>query len=476
MHSLNTSMKESYKTELIFLVLLIILIIAPSLWISIYNHPCSDDFGLNVKMQGRNIFEIVYDFYFTWGGSYVGVFIQALSQPSEIIGFKVVPMLIILLFIGSFYFMLHVFFQEKFSSAEKIAGALIAFSLFFLQIDAPNETIYWVMSASAYQAGYLLFVVFVSLIILWLRKQYIFKSRKTHYSLILLFSLLTTGHIANIGLITLGTCGLLIIYVFFKHRYLLIPSIVLFGVAIIGFSIFFFAPGNFIRGGELSQERDLITHFLLSAKTYFSYLTRWLSHSFFILSSFIFVFMTVHKKAISPTNIPFLIPFAITLTVSYSFMFLPQYTVGYIAGRHIDMAYLFFLCGWFLTLYSMVSNYHQSFLRASDASAYYVKVACLIGVLLIVFPTPTSNERKLIEDIVRQTAQKYDEERNQRHLEVLEKKKQGQRYLVLKPLQHKPFMLFKQDLFPNSQHWYNKMFADYYGLDSVKVEVSLSEN
>ncbi len=455
---------------------MLILIVLPSMWISIYNHPCSDDFGLNVKMQGRNVFEMVHDFYFTWGGSYVGVFIQALTQPSEIIGFKVVPMLIILLFIGSFYFMLHVFFGEKFSSAEKIAGALIAFSLFFLQIDAPNETIYWVMSASAYQAGYLLFVIFVSLIILWLREQYIFKSRKTHYSLILLFSLLTTGHIPNIGLITLGTCGLLITYVFFNHKHLLIPSIVLFGVSIIGFSIFFFAPGNFIRAGELSQERDLITPFLLSAKTYFSYLTRWFSHSFFILSSFIFVFMTVHKRAVASANIPFLIPFSITLVVSYSFMFLPQYTVGYIAGRHIDMAYLFFLCGWFLTLYALVSNYPQSFLTVSDASASYLKFACLIGILLTLFPTPTSNERKLIEDIVRQTARKYDEERNQRHLEVLKKKKQGQAYLVLKPLQNKPFMLFKQDLFPNPKHWYNRMFADYYGLDSVKVEVSLPEN
>ncbi|GAB4199969.1 MAG: hypothetical protein OHK0057_18260 [Thermoflexibacter sp.] len=456
---------------------MLIFIIVPAMWVSIYNHPCSDDFGLNVKMRGRNLFEFVYDFYLTWGGSYVGVFLQALSQPSEVIGFKIVPILVILLFIGSFYFMLHIFFGEKFSFTEKIMGALIAFCLFFLQIDAPNETIYWVMSASAYQAGYLLFILFVGLIILWLRKQYIFKSSSIHYGLLLLFAVLTTGHIANIGLITLGTCGLLIIYVFFKRRHLLFSSFILLVVALIGFSIFFFAPGNFIRGGGLSQERDLIAHLLLSAKTYFSYLTRWFANSFFILSSFIFVFVVVQKKAISSTKIFFLISFSITLIFSYSFMFLPQYTVGYIAGRHIDMAYLFFLGGWFLTLYFLVSNYHHFFLEASlDASVAYLKTACLIGTLLILFPTPPSNERKLIEDIVRQTAKKYDEERNQRHLEVIQKKKQGQRYLVLKPLQHKPFMLFKQDLSPKPQHWYNQMFAHYYGLDSVKVEVLLPQN
>lgn len=147
-------LKLIYKySGLIFLLCMLILIIVPAMWVSIYNHPCSDDFGLNVKMQGRNIFELVYDFYLTWGGAYVGVFFQALLQPSEVIGFKIVPILIILLFIGSFYFMLHIFFGEKFSFTEKIMGALIAFCLFFLQIDAPNETIYWVMSASAYIAG-----------------------------------------------------------------------------------------------------------------------------------------------------------------------------------------------------------------------------------------------------------------------------------------------------------------------------------
>ncbi|SFF28378.1 DUF6056 family protein [Thermoflexibacter ruber] len=464
-------LKLIYKhSSLIFLLCMLILIIVPAMWVSIYNHPCSDDFGLNVKMQGRNIFELVYDFYLTWGGAYVGVFFQALLQPSEVIGFKIVPILIILLFIGSFYFMLHIFFGEKFSFTEKIMGALIAFCLFFLQIDAPNETIYWVMSASAYQAGYLLFILFVGLIILWLRKQYIFKSFSIHYSLLLLFAVLTTGHIANIGLITLGTCGLLIIYVFFKHRHLLFSSFILLAVALVGFGIFFFAPGNFIRGGGLSQERDLIAHLLLSAKTYFSYLTRWFANSFFVLSSFIFMLIAVQKKAMSTTNISFLILFFITLGISYSFMFLPQYTVGYIAGRHIDMAYLFFLSGWFLTLYFLVSNYHQFFSEVSDLSVAYLKIACLIGALLILFPTPASNERKLIEDIVRQTAKKYDEERNQRHLEVMQKKKQGQKYLVLKPLQHKPFMLFKQDLFPTPQHWYNQMFAHYYGLDSVRIE------
>jgi hypothetical protein len=455
------------KSEIIFQVAIIILIIIPLLYLSIYNHPHADDFELIQNVKNKNPFQIVYDFYFKWSGSYIGVFIQSIFQPTTIGGFKIVPFFIILLYIGSFYYIIHIFFAKQLSWKEKLGGTLIGFALFFSKMNSPAETLYWVMSALAYQTSYLLYIVLIGIMITWLRGNYIMQNEQFHKVLLVIFTLLTTGHTANISLLTVASCLVLVIYTYLYHHQLKFFAWVLLGISLIGFAIFFFAPGNFARIGFSSHKKDLWLSLIVSAKMYFSYLTYWFSNGFFILTTFLFLFLIIEKKVMTTTKIPFFIPFILVFGVTYSFLFLPYYTVGYVSARHVDMGYLFFIIGWFISIYYLVSDLTNRNIIFAIPSSSYIRIACWIGVILLIFSIPQSNQRRLLEDVFKGTAQKFDIEMNNRYQEVINKKTQGEKYIVLDSLQNQPFTIFQQDMSISPRHWHNKGFSAYFGIDSV---------
>jgi hypothetical protein len=443
------------------------------MWVSIYNHPFADDFWLTNYLidNNKNPFKVAYLLYMNWTGVYSGFFIQALLQPTNIIGFKIMPIVLIILYLASFYYILHVFAGNRLSTKEKIIGCLILYVLFFSHMSGVSQGIYWVMSSIAYTFGYLLTVLLIGFTANLFKRRFIFNSFKKHFILTLFICFVTVGANSNTAILSVAYLSIFVIYTYLYQKKLLPYASLLFIFSLLCFCIVMVAPGNFVRfKAQNTENYSLIESIFTSLKLSFSFISQWLNNGFFILATTLFTFILIEKKIISKDHIHPIFPILIAFGVFYSWLFFPIKIVGQAGHRHMNMAYLYFILGWFVSIYYLISYMvNKKFFTLPEIGNGLKKTTYILGIMLLFVHSPHYNQRMLYEDLFRGTAKRFDEEMYARYKKIEKEKTKGNKYIVFEKIKNRPYTLFTGDMQNDVNNYYNKDFSKYFGLDSVRI-------
>lgn len=461
-------------------------IIAPLVYIARYNHAGSDDFQVSGLLMHTGSVLKTATVLMQRSAAYTGVFLQALLQPADIegIGFKLVPVGIIATYLMTFYTLAAAFLPQS-RTDERICFALACFSVFFRLTESPMQTFFWSMSAIIYTSGYFVFAIFILMLVRYLlrvnsadngldsaqniigRLQIIFTEGFGMYAAMAILMLLTIGFSGVVSLLTVGLCAGAWVYVVLngpKQKQLPLAFLLLGALLLLVYLLG--APGSLRRIAESGSpswtERPIIAPAIFAFNMYRDYLAKWFSDSLFMLGSLALVFWLSEKRAMPQLRLPVWLPFAASIVCGYLWFFVPKFSVGYIASRHADMALVFFITGWLVSL-----TYGAAFLRERLSGSLWRPVIFAAMLLTLLLPQYVSNMRFLWTDICSGAAAQHDKEMKRRY--ALMRTHRG-KAVELPPLQTYPITIYKGDLEADTAYWVNRAFARYFGQTAVSVK------
>ncbi|WP_448520485.1 hypothetical protein [Rhodoflexus sp.] len=444
--------------------------ILPLFYIARYNHAGADDFevsGLLVRTQ--SIWQTAMALM-ERSAAYTGVFAQAIFQPADVqgIGFRVVPVAIILTYLATFFVGIRSLLSRNSLQTYGLL-ALGFFAVFFRLMESPAQTFFWSMSAIAYASSYTLAIVFLVLLGRYLSSE---QARITQFGLLFLAMVAALGTHPVVSLLIVGLCVGALCYAGWQgQRQLYLPLGLLLVVAVVLLGLILAAPGSLRRISESGHQgwldRPVLSPLYFAFNMYRDYVAKWLSDSLFMLSSLALVAWLIEKRITPRLPMPLWLPFVLTFGFGYMWFAVPKLLVNYIALRQIDTGIAFFLTGWLVSLVYVAAFIRRQWVVGETGTWLRpVVFAAMIATLLL--PQYVSNMRFLWVDIRSGTAARYDAEVKSRY-HVIGLSRAEKKVLVLDSLQAMPTMIYKGDLEVNSNYWLNRSFASYFGIAAVTV-------
>ena len=320
--------------HLIIPALLCVISIIPFFVISIYSRPSADDFSysyplFNLIKSGnydlllliKESFSMMANFYRSWQGTYSSAILMSL-QPG-IFGDKYY-------FIGTIFLivLLYICLYKLFSVINKRIIdncvptwfiSLLFLTIFLLTVPYLNQCLYWLCGAYHYVPFFALDLLIVSYAI-----DYLYEDNKDKKikDIILssIFSFIVSGGNQVTSLLNLLILCLFILYSFYrkKDKGLLITLV----IALVGFFIMFFAPGNSVRQSNTTKSSAIIA-IINSFKGGLKYALRWPNASwFFFIILMVVLLLPFINKFEYKLRIHPIILIVITICL-YSAMFCP---------------------------------------------------------------------------------------------------------------------------------------------------------
>ncbi|MCS7019951.1 MAG: hypothetical protein RMJ87_12765 [Cytophagales bacterium] len=464
------------RLPLIYAFAVIILIIAPLLYISRYNHAGADDFEVSgLLMHTQSIWQTAMALM-KRSAAYTGVFAQALFQPSDVqgIGFRLVPICIILAYLLTFYGGIAALLPQQSTFQERLLIAVSCFAIFFRLMESPMQTIFWSMSAIAYASSYVLAVGFATALV-----SYLCTSSESSvpsfvsYGVVGIAMLMAMGVQPVVSVLTVGLCIGVWLYALLrsyrKEKRLFLGLLVL--MALLALAYLLTAPSTARRLSEggvsnLAQLR-LLSSAIFAFNMYRDYLAKWLSDSLLMLSSVVFVLWLVQKRIVPRLPIPIWMPFAATWFVGFLWFWIPKLLVSYIAARHMDMALVFFMTGWGVSLFYLAALVGQR-CAVAEKNTWLLNLVFAAMLLTLLLPQYVSNMRQVWIDIDSGSAAQHDAEIKRRY--AVMRLAGANELIALDTLQAMPLTIYKGDLIADTADWSNRAFAHYFQRRTVTVK------
>lgn len=203
----------------------------------------ADDYSVG-KLSGSSfgvLMEHAVDHYFHWGGGYTPTIVITLMGLPDIIWRLVITGMMALIIA-----MASRLITKGQAGKKRWLVALVMWLLFFgASIHLTRETIYWLDGSMAY-----LFSAFQAFIVFYLLYTRLFMGDQKKYDLVLIpFLCFFAGWSSaqSGGLAVLCVLGLVLYKLFVKKEKVAVRYWVSLALAIMGFCIFYFAPGNYAR-------------------------------------------------------------------------------------------------------------------------------------------------------------------------------------------------------------------------------------
>ncbi len=457
---------NSISKQLLFLVLLI-LVLLPYIYISLFTNPVADDFMYAHKAKAQDLFPALLEEYLTWNGRYISN-IFVLKNPivyGSFTGYKIVPVLIIIATIGSVSFFIKVITQNYFNKIQRYTGALFFTVLFLSQMPKISEGIYWYTGSVTYQLGHISLLCFIALLGAFYRKSQSVSSKWILFSSLILLAFITIGFNETIMIATL--CFIFSLYLVFKlshlknSRYLIILAISI--IIFCGFMIF--SPGNAIRESHFIDNHKLFSSLYLSTGQTIRYFLKW---SFSIPLLLISIYYYLINKQLSK-NIPlfrasfYLTPIlssALLLTVIFIGFFPSYWATGDLGQlRSVNTSYFLFLIMWFVNLTVIYNRFKLPFASISN------KISLIVSGLSIIFLVFTKNGFNLLSDLKNQSHRAYNTEMTQRYSKILNNNES----VCLEFLKNKPEALFVSDITEETNSWQNDAYLLFFEKTNLKL-------
>lgn len=272
----------------------------------------ADDFALKVisNKGWENIFKNQINHYFNWGGGFTPILVTSLLR-FGLWSWKLLITLLITLIISLSIKLA----QLKTDKQKSIMAILLWDFVFFVSILVTRETIYWLDGSMAYV--FTTFQVFLYISVLVYKIFYNNKLKRIEYFLIPMIAFLAGWSSAQTGAITFVVPTLIIAfaYIFKKYKVRLFYHLVNV-IGIIGFGIFYFAPGNSVRMSVMGDfaNYNIIQKILYRASNIYTLIFNFNETKLTSLPIFILIFISllvvyglmIIKKKLMNKNLIFL--------------------------------------------------------------------------------------------------------------------------------------------------------------------------
>lgn len=454
------------KKQYIFLFFLFLAIL-PYCYLCFFANPSSDDFGFAFLSQNNEMLHLIKQTYLYYNGRYISnifIYLNPIAYQSYI-GYKIVPLVMIILFLFANFLFVNQFFYKK-TRVNKILISLVLSLLFIHNMPIISEGIYWYTGLVIYTLGLIFLLFYVALLIKVIREN-----RKGVYSLFLVILLFFVCGFNEVLILLMVFFLAVASYIFYKKNLLGKKTIsiqfllsVLFAAAVI------FSPGNELRGEAYPDAHNFSHSFLYSIMQVGRFSFLWIGSIPLIAASFIY--FQINKKMREENNL-FQNSFYINRWVSFLMLFaiificvFPAYWSTGILGQHrtLNVAYFFFIIIWFINL-TVWFNFYQ------EKMNYQIKkrikeqlfIFLLLGIML------TGNGYSALYDVFSGEAYCYNKQLTKRFQNLREAKYTIKRNVVLSPLTNKPRCLFVSDITSNPKDWVNLAYVQFFKLEEKEI-------
>lgn len=452
-------MKEKYS-KIVFLFLLIFALI-PYFILCAYANPAADDFTYAFKGKFYDIIQTLISEYLNWNGRYTSnlfVLINPIAFNSFTV-YKIIPVLIILSTIISFLFFIKTLLGNILSNIDRIIFSLLISLLYLYQMPIISEGIYWYTGAVTYQLGNIAALNFLSILILFCKERYIFKSKTTHTIIITFVLFLTIGFNEIIMISVLCFSGLfLFINIKYKLRHKTFAYYLFF--ITLAFSLFvYFAPGNTVRESNFKNIHNFIHSFIYSSLQSIRFFTLWILSIPLIITSIFYYFLNKKlSENIKLFSESFYLSRSISLILLFFVIFIsvfPAYWSTGILGQHrtLNVAYFIFLILWFINL-TVWFNYYKTKIILNSGERFKITLFLITFFFLIA----DKNGGSALSDIIENKAQFFDLQMKERYSVILADKDT----IYFTPINKPPKCLFLYDITSKPDDWQNRCYNVYF--------------
>lgn len=449
------------------ILLFLFLTVLPFIILSFYVHPCWDDFEYSEIAFKNGFLQSQYIWYVTWSGRFFSTAVLSSLNPliyRSILGYKIITLIFILLFIISVYYLVNEIFRDKISTKQKMICTLSFCYLFILGLPASELALFWLASSVIYQLANIMMIFLTAYLIRAIHTSKEEFSKK----LILLICLLIFAVEGS------NEVSMLITVIFFTfvfagysiiNRKFDMYLFIFATAAVVSFLIVYLAPGNDFRLSTNPNSHNL----LFSLKNSFTDLFKFILYRIYNLPLLIFtiLFISFYGSILSlkkPDEIVLKInPFysiGLYLLMLFSGIFVSYWSLGTATPyRTLNVIYFLFLLGWFLNIMLILKfMYVKGKLNLKTIPEYAFILLCLA--VLFSFMKETGSIKEAYKDLLSGKAQKFNSELNERYRNIYSGTSDT---IKIDSLSSVPKSFFYYDIGSDPDGKYNKLQSEFFG-------------
>ncbi|GAB3554046.1 DUF6056 family protein [Spirosoma fluminis] len=475
-------MKEMLDDRLVTVIagILFLLAYVPLVVLSVHNHPsAADDYCFADTAVRYGFWQAQKYYYDGWTGRY---FSNMLVHGNPLVwnwynGFRVIPAVAATGLVAALYAFVGEILRDQAITRRLTATALLFFGI-ILALQSIAEAFFWTAAVASYTVPTILTIYFVAVLLRWYRLPTgWFRTLTSIWAGVLVFAIVGSGE-TNLLLLAMLLLGLAAYRLFFQRTvdfflaYLLI-------VAVASAWLVFSAPGNSIRLNANEIQGNVLVSFIATLRWLVKYIVIWLWQTPIIPLSLFWLPVAVRLNNRSSSvrflfQLPTLLLLVVLAGVLIVLTFPSTYGLGVPPSRVINLVYIVFIVGWFYALTTLIGwalrrgNSFGRFLTNPKPLPAFVFLLAGIWILASAWGSPTI--RQLYGDLISGNAATYDREMTERHQRLL----QPSDTLRLSPISVYPRSLFIEDIHTNSDHWWNRCQAGYYGHKVVLLDAQSS--
>jgi len=404
------------------LTFFIFLSILPFFLLSAFVNPLYDDYSYTNNVLRVGFYDSQINLYHQWAGRYFSNILLSLNPIvwGNFTLYKIVPIFIILLTFASILCLIQALLKNSLEMKSKLFGAGLMTALFLNGMPDTLDGIYWIPGSLSYQFANILTLLLLALLMkafenpgnprVWLIiiSYFLIVAIVGSSETSMVFLLFIIGSLTGVNFHQKSPnrwiwCGLL-------------------GLTILCSFLVISSPGNEVRSSAFANRHQFVYSIGMALIQGVRFIATWITHPGFILASIFTV--PIARRLIQKNELQkrffFLHPListALLLGLVFCGLFPPYWATG-ILGQHrsVNVAYFFFLIGWFLIIFNWVAYFSRPGFEVEFRLPKFVYVVGLP--LLMLSLLATNNSREAVIDLVSGKASTYDQEMRQRNFQL----------------------------------------------------------
>ena len=401
-----------------------ILVLLPFLLLCYYNHPATDDFMYANVASDLGFWEAQIYWYKSWAGSLLPSAIMSLNplMHSTFIGYKIMPLTGLLVFILTFYYFVHTITGFSLTKSKKWTIVFAFFISYVYYLPSVIQEFYWVTSVVSYTLPTIFFMIFILQLFLINNKPDSKNKR------ILLLSLLIFLIMQGVESYMIFMTAFILVVFFFSviiNKKIKKEFMILIVVAILSALFVLVSPGIYIRSGAFPQVQNFGLHLAIAMWSSFKGTLGFLVHRSLLILLFSVLLLPyldiIIERSKDTVNrpIPILHPalaFVMMIAFPMIFLFLSCWVGGGMPdlGRVPNTAYFYFLLGWLYMLYCSLSWLKCKYSIGFNGINFQI-TRWLVSGIIILSLFMQNNIRAAYGDLLTGRAAKYAKELNARY-------------------------------------------------------------
>ncbi len=449
------------------ILLFLFFTVLPFIILSLYVHPCWDDFEYSEIAYKNGFLQSQYIWYVTWSGRFFSTAVLSSLNPliyRSILGYKIITLILILLFIVSVFYLVNEIFKDNISARQKLICTFSFCYLFILGLPASELALFWLASSVIYQLANIMMIFLTALFIRAIQTN----KQELSRGLIIMICLLIFAVEGS------NEVSMLITTIFFTavfagniivnrkfEKYLFIFA----AAAVVSFLIVYLAPGNDFRLSTNPNSHNL----LFSLKNSFTDLFKFILYRIYNLPlliftilfiSFYIAFLSIKKPGHIKIKISPIYSTGLFLLLLFSGIFVSYWSLGTATPyRTLNVIYFLFLLGWFINIIIILKYlYAKEKLSLKTIPEYAFILLCLA--VMFSFMKETGSIKEAYKDLFSGKASKFNSELNDRYKNIYSGTSDT---VKIDSLSSVPKSFFYYDIGSDPDGKYNKLQSEYFG-------------